>query len=110
MTGSAILLALSIAFGAPPDAPPVEFDSVSELLPERPDCAADDPRTATWLLANVLALRIDNRGHRLSRPDIHQDVAARLRIENLRDAKAMFAALQLLDEMDQDHQRLYVGR
>ena len=107
---SALVLAVGVLFGQPPSAPPVEFDSVVEILPPRPDCEVSDPRTATWLLAQVFALRIDHRGHRLSKPGIDPDVAARLRIENLRDAKAMFAALELLDEMDQDHQRLYVGR
>ena len=107
---SALVLAVGVLFGQPPSAPPVEFDSVVELLPERPDCGADDPRTATWLLANVLALRIDCRGHRLARPGCDPDVAARLRLENLRDARAMFAALELLDEMESEPSPLYVGR
>ena len=107
---SCFVLAFVLTFGDQAPAPSVEFDSVVELLPERPDCAADDPRTATWLLANVLALRIDNRGHRLSRPDIHQDVAARLRMENWKDAKAMFAALELIREMESEPQPLFVGQ
>ena len=107
---SALVLAVGVLFGQPPSATPVEFDSVVEILPPRPDCEVSDPRTATWLLANVLALRIDCRGHRLSRPDIDQDVAARLRLENLRDARSMLRALELLDEMDQDHPPLFTGR
>ena len=107
---SCFVLAFVLTFGDQAPAPSVEFDSVVELLPERPDCEVSDPRTTAWLLASLYASRIDNRGHRLSRPDIHQDVAARLRMENWKDAKAMFAAIQLLREMESEPHRLYVGR
>ncbi len=107
---SALVLAVGVLFGQPPSAPPVEYAPVVAFLPARPRCAASDPRTTAWLIGYSLALRIDGRGHRLSRPDIDQDVAARLRLENLRDARSMLRALELLDEMDQDHPPLFTGR
>ena len=107
---SCFVLAFVLTFGDQAPAPSVEFDSVVELLPERPDCEVSDPRTTAWLLASLYASRIDNRGHRLSRPDCDPAAAARLRIENLRDARSMLRALELLDEMDQDHPPLFTGR
>jgi len=97
----------------PPEHHPVaadEYGSVVELLPQRPDCAADDPRTMAWLLAHMFAARIDRRGYQLSRPGCDPARADQLRAANWRDAVALAKALALLREMDAERPRLYVKR